>query len=103
MSRLELTALEKYILEHSGDTAVTKRRRLIVVVSGLCFSVILTVFAFAYQSWKILLLLSLMYTAITVFEKVAYANAVLAYKSIIRKLAQRIHELDQSGTQEDAR
>lgn len=33
----------------------------------------------------------------TVFEKWAYANAVLGYKSLIRKLASRVEELEQLG------
>ena len=100
MTGLELTALEKYMLEHSGDMAVTKRRRLIVVVAGLCFAGMLTGFGVAYHSWKILLVLSLLHVAVSVFEKIAYANTVLAYKSIIRKLAQRVHELERGGDAE---
>jgi len=101
MSRLELTALEKYILEHSGDAGVTKRRRFIVVVAGLCFAAILVAAGIAWQSWKAMLALCLVYITINVCEKVAYANAVLTYKSIICKLAQRVHDLEQGDGQGD--
>lgn len=46
------------------------------------------------QSWQAILVLSILYIAITIGEKVAYANAVLVYKSLIQKLKARIEDLE---------
>ena len=51
-----------------------------------------------------LLIIALAYITVTVFEKIAYANAVIAYKSLIHKLKKRIHELEgHDGSAEEER
>lgn len=103
MENIDLTALEEYILERSADRQVTRRRRASVIISGLCFAALLIAFAIAQRSWIVLLSVALFYIAMTVWEKVSYANAVLAYKSVVQKLKKRVEELErQEGPGQDA-
>jgi len=90
--RCDLTPLERQILDRSGSSDVTRQRRTIVVASGLGFAALLIAMAFAKRSWQSVLVIALLYIAITVWEKVAYANAVLAYKSLIQKLKANLEE-----------
>jgi len=90
--RCDLTPLERQILDRSGNSDVTRQRRTIVVASGLGFAALLIAMAFAKRSWQSVLVIALLYIAITVWEKVAYANAVLAYKSLIQKLKANLEE-----------
>jgi hypothetical protein len=90
--RRDLTPLERQILDRSGSSDVTRQRRTIVVASGLGFAALLIAMAFAKRSWQSVLVIALLYIAITVWEKVAYANAVLAYKSLIQKLKANLEE-----------
>ncbi|MBT3287861.1 MAG: hypothetical protein HN380_10995 [Victivallales bacterium] len=92
MMRCDLTPLERQILDRSGSSDVTRQRRTIVVASGLGFAALLIAMAFAKRSWQSVLVIALLYIAITVWEKVAYANAVLAYKSLIQKLKANLEE-----------
>jgi hypothetical protein len=50
------------------------------------------------QSWRFLLFFSVAYVLVTAWERVAYARTILAYKSLIRKLAGRIEELERDGS-----
>ncbi len=93
MNNLDLTPLEQRILQRSSDLAITRRRRTIVVISGITAATLLAVIALVDRSWQFVLSVSLLYIAGTVFEKVAYANAVLAYKSLIQKLEKHVEEL----------
>ena len=94
MKDIKLTPLEELILQRSSDSAITHRRKYTVLVSGFIFGIMIIGAAYFLQSWQILLFISLMYIAITVFEKIAYANAVLGYKSLIQKLKQQIEKLE---------
>lgn len=96
MKNVNLTKLEEEILQRSRDPEVTQRRRRMILVTGVCAAAFLVWAAFARQSWQLVLVVSLVYVAVTMCEKVAYANAVLAYKSVIRKLSERIEELESS-------
>jgi len=92
---LDLTPLEREILQRSRDSTVTIRRKRIVVVTGL-----LAAFAFWYlfevlDSRSLAFVVVLVYLVITMIEKWAYANAVLGYKSLIRKLVSRLDDSDQ--------
>ena len=90
--RCDLTPLERQILDRGGNSNVTRQRRTIVVASGLGFAALLIAMAFVKRSWQSVLVIALLYIAITVWEKVAYANAVLAYKSLIQKLKANLEE-----------
>lgn len=94
--KLDLTPLEEDILAISHDAATTKRRIGLVVISGLAAGAGLTTVSILYQSWKLVLGVSLVYIVLTVLEKVAYGRAVLGYKSVIRKLAARVEELERT-------
>lgn len=88
--KLDLTPIEQQILERSEKPEITRRRRTMVVVSGSCFAAILVAVSLIRRSWEFTLVIAVLYIAVTVFEKVAYANAVLAYKSLIRKLKEQV-------------
>jgi hypothetical protein len=92
MMKCDLTPLERQILDRSGNSHVTRQRRTLVVASGLGFAALLLAMAFVKRSWQFVLVVALVYIAITVWEKVAYANAVLAYKSLIQKLKANLEE-----------
>lgn len=92
MKDLELTPLERRLLDRSDKPEITRRRRTIVIASGLGFAAALVAMALVKRSWQLVLGIALLYIAITVWEKVAYANAVLAYKSVIRKLKKRAED-----------
>ena len=94
MEKLELNSLEQAILANSSNEKITLRRRTMILVSGGILAVLLLVSGFVYKSWGMLLFLAMGYVLITVFEKFAYANAVLGYKSLIQKLVNRIEELE---------
>jgi len=93
MEKMELTAIEAQILERSANLDITRRRRIMVLISAGLYGFVLIAFASLTQSWQYVLAVSLAYIAITCFEKVAYANGVLVYKSVIQKLCIRIEEL----------
>ncbi len=91
----DLTPLEQHILARSGDSAVTRRRRLSVIVSGFAFAAALVAAALLSPSQGLVLGVALVYIAITVWERVAYANTVLAYKSLVRKLKTQLDAASQ--------
>lgn len=90
LKNLDLTPLEQQILKQSDNPALTRRRRTMVIVFGICFAAFLIAMASVNRSWEFVLGIALLYIAVTIFEKVAYANAVLAYKSLIRKLKEQV-------------
>lgn len=94
MDNLELTPLEQRILDASADLDVTRKRRAYVVLFGLVFMAALIAVSLSGRSWSFVLGISLAYIALTVCEKVAYANAVIAYKGLIQKLKKRVDELE---------
>ena len=94
---LDLTPLEQQILERSQDSTVTIRRRRMVVVAGLFAAVAFWYLFAVMESPSFAFFIVLLYLGVTVFEKWAYANAVLGYKSLIRKLSSRVEELEQLG------
>lgn len=100
MMKQELTPLEQQILDRSGNSKVTRQRRTIVVAAGLSFAAALVAMSIVKRSWQFTLGVALLYIAITVWEKVAYANAVLAYKSLIQKLKARTDEQESSQPQD---
>jgi hypothetical protein len=100
MRHLDLTPLERQILDRSDKPEVTRQRRTIVIASGLSFAAVLVAMALVKRSWQFVLGIALVYIAITIWEKVAYANAVLAYKSLIQKLKKRIEETEPKESSE---
>ena len=100
MEDIDLTPLERRIVERASNLGVTRRRRAVVLLAGVAFACLLVVSALLMQSWKLVLAISIGYIAITVLEKVAYANAVLAYKGVIQKLKKRLAQAEpEDGSQ----
>jgi hypothetical protein len=94
----DLTVTERLLLERSFDTALTRRRVRLVVVSAVLLTAALIVLSPLVRSWRFLLFFAVAYILVTAWERVAYARTILAYKSLIRKLVGRIEELeDPSG------
>jgi len=94
----DLTPLERQILKQSSDLDVTRRHRTTVIVSGVTAAALLCLMAYGTKSWRFVLIVSLIYVGVTLFEKVAYANAVIAYKSLIQKLRMGIDETERKST-----
>ena len=92
MKNLDLTPFEHKILELSCKPEITRHRRTMIIVFGLVFVAVLVLLALILQSWKLVLVIALLYIAMTLWEKVEYANAVLSYKSLIQKLKKRVEE-----------
>jgi len=92
--RERLTITERLLLERSSDTALTRRRLRLVVVSALVLTAALIVVSPLVQSWRFLLFFSVAYILVTAWERVAYARTILAYKGLIQKLARRVDELE---------
>jgi hypothetical protein len=90
----DFTEVERQILKQSCDLEVTRRHRTTIIVSGVIAAGLLCLVAYGTKSWRFVLVVSLIYVGVTLFEKVAYANAVIAYKSLIQKLKKRMDEAD---------
>ena len=93
----DLTPLEKQILKQSFDLDISRRNRAMVIVSGVTAAALLCLVAYGTKSWRFVLIVSFIYVGVTVFEKVAYANAVIAYKGVIQRLCVRIDETEKKG------
>ena len=93
----DLTPLERQILKQSSDLDITRRHRTTIIISGVFAAALLCLVAYGTKSWRFVLIVSLIYTGVTLFEKVAYANAVIAYKSLIQKLRVQIDETEKKG------
>lgn len=91
---MRLTVTEQLMLERSSDTALTRRRVRLVVVSALVLTAALIVVSPLVQSWQFLLFFAVAYVLVTAWERVAYARTILAYKGLVQKLARRIAELE---------
>ena len=96
-TELELTEFEKILIQRSSDTAITRRRILQVIVAASLFAVLLVATVILSKSALPSLVVGLLYIAITTLEKVAYGKAVLAYKSVIHKLAKRVDAAETMG------
>ena len=92
--RLKLTVAEKLLLQRSSDPALTRRRVRLVVGSAVVLVAALIVVAPVAQSWEFLLFFSVAYVLVSAWERVGYARTILAYKSLIQKLAGRVEELE---------
>jgi hypothetical protein len=73
---------------------VTRRRIGYAVLVPLAFIVLLIAVYWREARPRTLLWLFVGYVAINAVEKVGYGLAVLAYKSVIRKLLARVSELE---------
>ncbi len=94
--RTDLDPAERLLLERSADLALTRRRLRVVVISGALLVVALIVTAPLLASWPFLLFFAVAYVAVTTWERVGYARAILVYKGLIQKLARRLEEAESS-------
>jgi hypothetical protein len=90
----DLTPLERQVLKQSSDIEVTRRHRTTIIVSGVIAAGLLCLVAYGTKSWRFVLIVSLIYVGVTLFEKVAYANAVIVYKRLIQRLWMRSDETE---------
>ncbi|NIR45184.1 MAG: hypothetical protein GWN99_12440 [Gemmatimonadetes bacterium] len=91
---LALTGGERYVLQRSFDVPLTRRKLRLVVVSAAVLIVALVVFSPILRSWEFLLFFSVAYVGITAWQRVGYARTILVYKGLVRKLVDRIDELE---------
>jgi hypothetical protein len=89
MTDLELTPLEQHILDASSKPEITQRRKRIVILSASTLLTAIIGAALLPVSRTFFVAAFAAYVLITLAEKVAYANAVLGYKSLIQKLLAR--------------
>lgn len=101
MQELDLTPLEARIYRASDNLEATRQRRRTVLVTGSIFALVLLVGTLMVRRWEVPLAVGLFYIGITVVEKLAYANAVIGYKTLVQKLRRRIEELE-SGDDKSA-
>ena len=94
---MEYSKLEEKLLIRSGDTALTKRMKRSTAVISLMFIFLITGAALSSGNVWIVLAVSLAYLLITLFEKLAYLNAIAAYRALIVKLSTRVNELEKKG------
>ena len=86
MTQPEFSPREQQFVDASARPEVTLRRRRMVVISALALVAAISLAALLPVSRTFFVVGFAAYVLITLWEKVAYANAVLVYKSVIRKL-----------------
>jgi hypothetical protein len=91
---LELSALERLVLERSGGSERARRRIRLVVGSAILLSAALIVISALVQSWQLLLFFAVGYVLVTAWERVGYARTIIVYKGLVGKLAGRVAELE---------
>lgn len=95
---LELSPLERSFLDRSGDTSVTKRRNRMAMVTGGILIASFCVAALVSQSLVLVLVVSVVYMLASIFERIAYGNAVIVYKRLIQKLSRRVEVLERQSS-----
>lgn len=96
MPPLELDATDEQLLQRSTDLGATRTRLISVIVAplvliGMILYVVYSGVPLHWLGW-----LFVAYVAITAWEKVTYALAILHYKRLIQKLVRRVEELEQA-------
>lgn len=97
MRELRLDLLEAQILARSHDTAVTRRRSVIAVLTGCAVAIAFLLAAMLGVSARPLAAIAALYALLTMLQGLFYGKAILGYKSLVRKLAQRIADLERSA------
>lgn len=96
--RPELSEVERAILGKAADLDITRKRIRRVWASAAFFAAALVLFGFLFEDWRIVAAVAVVYVLINTMERAAYGRTVLAYKSLIQKLATDSGE--QVGTEE---
>lgn len=94
---MEFTNLEEKILIRSGERALTGRMKRAAFITSLLFLLLLIGTAIASRNVWIVLAVAIAYLLVTLCEKIAYINAVSAYRALIVKLSTRVNELEKKG------
>ena len=102
MTDPEFSTLEQQFVEASARPEITVRRRRTVVVAAFGLVGAIIVAALLPVSRTVFVIAFAAYVLITLWEKVAYANAVLVYKSVIRKLLVRPKPTEPAGSERAA-
>jgi hypothetical protein len=97
MNNIDLTELEQALLDKSANLDVTRSRRRMSIVVPLILILAVVLVPTIRQSPQLLLSLFVAYVVIVALERIAYANAVLGYKSLIQKLTSHIEALEKNG------
>ena len=90
MKDLHVTSLEQQILEAAARPEATLRRKRLVTISAFLAVAAIVSAALLRVSRTFFIVALIAHVLITLAEKVAYANAILGYKSLIRKLTASI-------------
>lgn len=94
---MELDAMEQRLLERSRDRASTvRRKRLAVFTAGIMLVAVWLLFTLL-ESRTLAMVVFFVYVLVTAIERWAYANAVLGYKSLVRKLHDRLGDLEREN------
>ena len=89
MANQEFTPVEQRFIEASTRPDVTVRRRRMVIFTALTLVATIILAAVLQVSRTFFVIAFVVYVLVTLWEKVTYANGVLVYKGIIRKLVSR--------------
>lgn len=98
MNNIDLTDIEQAFLDKSANLEVTRSRRRMSIVLPLVLILVVVFVPTIKQSPQLLLSLFITYVVIAALERMAYANAVLVYKSLIQKLSKHIEALERNGS-----
>ncbi len=103
MDDLEFTPTEEKFFKACYAPAVTRRRQRRVLMAGLVALISPAVIGFRSQSWPWVAGLMMSYVVLTIWEKNAYGNGVLVYKSVVRKIQSRLEESEAAATQSQSK
>jgi hypothetical protein len=98
MNNIDLTDIERAFLDKSANLEVTRSRRLVSILLPLALILVVVLVPPIKHSPQLLLSLLIAYLVVAALERLAYANAVLVYKSLIQKLSKRIESLEGNGS-----
>jgi hypothetical protein len=87
--------VEKHLLQGSfGPDQIHRRMRTIVVVSALV-AVVVAFFGFwRHVTSEIMTVAFLVYIAVVTIEKLLFAQTILRFESLVRKLVHRVESLE---------
>ena len=94
MESPDFTPIEDRFFRACLDPVATRRRQRQILVFGTPALICPLAVGYFTQSWAWVAGLAMIYIAITIWEKNAYGNGVLVYKSVVRKLQARLEQCE---------
>jgi hypothetical protein len=88
------TPAEREVLRRSVDIERPRKRIRITILTAALLIALLLVAGLVLRSVGLLLAVVIAYVILNTAERVAYGNAVLLYKSTIRKLVDQLPDAD---------